>query len=202
MIYIDKEIERDMIEFPIKKPPPSYRFDLDMSLSLGYIAGLDETGQDLGYTWIPISDSQSRQDHLAGIALDHLGINLKIKNDSDVLLDLDLGQDPNIKIHTQIEFGQDTQDRGLSLTFSGFSDRHMPLTAPNVSARSAIRLDSLRFEDLDIMPMYEQHSTFQGDGNVAVGVTLFTCSGVCEFVYQTPIYSWLIQNRSRIVWSQ
>jgi len=184
---------------PIKKPDPVFTFNIDIDFSLGYIANLDESTSDNNdAVWIDIDDQNKYNTYLKGVDLNHNGIFITIALDDSIIHQSTAEKTASKLVHGTAQLNQSQQTKKMILEISGYADRHMPIVNGSISARCAIKINSIKFEDIDIMRIFEKDSVFYYDQQSSIGDTIFSCNGQSVFAFETPIYKWLLNNSSLI----
>lgn len=182
------------IVLPPNKPSVRFFCDLDISITTGFVANLDETGQRNDAIWIDRFDTNSFQHHIGSIPLSHDGIQFEVILDSDKIFSLDLDTVSTQVLNYRLEFDHRIQPRQLCFSTTGFNADHMILIGDELGARPAIRIESIKLQNIDI---YRCISTKTWNEFLAIsrqGIHTFTDNHAWSVTFETPIYYWLLRN--------
>lgn len=160
------------------KPPADPRvWQMYLDLAPGFMLDFDETGRRTDFTWIDKTHAQARS-----IDLDHRNLELTISVDRQKIWQGPMEDAGPLII--DLDDSDQHQSRVLTFELGGYADRHMPLIAPDTSNRSAIRLERLCIQGIDVTAVFDKDNTSGG--------RLFSSNGSYHFHYHTPIYDWLL----------
>jgi len=193
-----KEKPMFKVVVPPGKPLVPQFWNLKISVSTGFLANVDETGTDDHSIWIDLNDRIQYDNHIGSINLTHHGITLEISLNDKILHSCAAEDIVDLTLSHMIETTENPVNCVLSLRVSGFQDHHMPLISNSISARPAIKIKSIEFENIDITKFFINDSTFVFGNNTSTGDTIFGCNGTSTYNFYTPIYSWLLKNTNTI----
>lgn len=147
----------------------------------GYLVDVDETGHTQQATWIP---QIYKNDHAAIADLDHHGLEILVQIDGQTIYHVPVTEAGSMQAQAA-----DTDDPGshlLTVTLSGYQDRHMPLISPDRSNRSAVKIERMILEGIDISEIFADRNSSGG--------CVFSGNGHYEFGFTTPVYRWLLDQ--------
>ena len=181
------------------KPETKYCWNLKLKFSLGFIPDFDESGRTTQFTWIDLENKTFHQGKLKQLELCHNGIELCVTINGEPIIHRPVSEINNREISSVIDDSSDNQTKTLLFTFSGFEETHMPLVDENTSARAAIKLSLLEFEDVDVFKLFDS-SSINNTGDVkSRGGIMFSSNGTSSFEFSTPIYRWLLDNQLQLL---
>jgi hypothetical protein len=186
-----------MYEMPIKKPDIIYTTKLKISFVLGFVANLNEIEYDGQSIWIDLDDKKLYDRHIGQITLNHKHINFSISINDNIIYQAQVNDQHN-DINHAFEFDNQLTQHTLKFKSYGFRDEHMPLTSANTSSRTAIKITSIQFDEIEIMPIFKDQSKFNDNNLDYVGNSMFTCNSESLLYFNTPIYRWLLENKKLI----
>jgi hypothetical protein len=187
------------IAVPPGKPLITQFWNLRISVSTGFLANIDETGTVDHSVWIDINDHTQYSNHIGAIELTHHGITFELLLNDKILYRGGAEDIVDLTLSHPIETTETPVDCTLSFKISGFQAHHMPLITNSVSARPAIRIKSIEFENVDITKIFINDSTFVFDNGESTGDTVFGCNGTSTYNFYTPIYAWLLKNKQQLI---
>jgi hypothetical protein len=179
------------------KPTKDNHWLLDLNFKLGFVANLDETGQVDNSVWIDLDNQTDYLKYIGPRKINHQGINFKICLDGSELVNLPAESLGHIQYNVLDTLAHKT--RLLTFEISGYQSNHMPLIEENLSARAAIKLEFIKFENVNLNSLLSSRAMFKfNENDSAQGVNIFTCDGIFCWDFFTPIYHWLLENQQEI----
>lgn len=148
---------------------------------IGFMMAFDETGLQEHYKWVPTEHATA-----LGIDIGHQGLHLTVAIDDTTLWQGPVQDLADQSITTEIHDSDSNQIRQMTLAFSGWQDHHMPLIAPDISNRAAVRLRSLVIEEIDVTSVFDRDND--------TGGLIFSGNQTNNWKFHTPIYSWLLEQ--------
>lgn len=199
MICTEKEKKRDMFKTPPNKPLQQHYWNLEISICTGFITNIDLDSSVDNSLWINRGDDVQYQAHIGDIDLSHKGIKLQILLDDLIIYSSDLEKIDTHELSLDILASSEEHRHKLVFEITGYcADLHMPLLPDQTEARPGIRVDSLKFENVDITRAFGTSSVFVFENTQSRGDTVFGCNGTSTFEFSSPIYRWLINNKHTI----
>jgi hypothetical protein len=171
---------------------------IEINLEPGIIPNFDESGQNNDFTWIGATDQAAYQTYLDQYQIDVNQINFQIHVDQHEIYKDSPKTVQQVISQSHVQDMAEHQQHVLRFELSGFQEQHMQLIEPEISIRAAIRLISLKVENIDITPIFDHFADFF-DGTVcSTGGVIFSTNTVSTLNFSTPIYKWLISNEQMI----
>jgi hypothetical protein len=171
---------------------------IEINFEPGIIPDFDESGQNNDFTWISVVDQSAYQTYLDQLHMDVNQIDFQIHvNQHEIYKDSPKTVQQVIS-QSHVQDMTEHQQHVLRFELSGFQESHMPLIDSETSIRAAIRLISLKIENVDITPIFNYFADFF-DGTVhSTGGVIFSANTVSTLNFSTPIYKWLILNEQMV----
>lgn len=171
-------------------------WNLRLRFESGWIDRFDETGA-VEPGWIGLDRSGQYGEDLDRIT--HDDIRLCISMDDEILIDRAVDTLDDQEWVINLEDSMDPRPHVLNIRSYGFTDRHMPLIAPDISTRAAVRLAALDFESMDVTRIFREQSVWTfGNETQSQGGDLWASNAEAWLSFTTPIYQWLLENRQGI----
>jgi hypothetical protein len=175
-----------------------YFCKIEINFEPGIIPDFDESGQNNNFTWISATDQTAYQPYLDQYNMDVNQIEFRMHVDQHEIYKDSPKTAQQVISQSHVQDMIEHQQHVLRFELSGFQEQHMPLVDPNTSIRAAIRLISLKIENIDITSIFNHFADFF-DGTVhSTGGIVFSTNTVSILNFSTPIYKWLILNEQMI----
>lgn len=180
-----KDIEKDFCKIEIVFEP-------------GIIPNFDESGQEHNFSWVSYSNFKKYNKLLNHynmncslihfrILLDQQEIYANSPKSTEVVIDQSILIDQSEPKKYQLEFES-----------TGFLDQHMQLATPTTSVRAAIRLISLKIENIDVINVFDNQANFFNGTVYSRGGLIFSSNATATLNITVPIYRWLVSNKQLI----
>jgi hypothetical protein len=171
---------------------------IEIVIEPGIIPNFNEDGQCSNFSWISYSEIEKYNELINYYKMDPTLIYVRACiNQQEIYVGCPLTGETIINQSIIIDQAE-PKNYQLMFQSSGFIDQHMPLLNPSTSARFAIRLASLKIENVDITPIFDDQAVFFNDSNSLTGGLIFSSNIAATLHVTTPIYRWLILNQKLI----
>lgn len=187
------------IVLPAGKPQVKQFWNLTIAVCTGFVANIDLSGGPDNSVWIDLDDHEKYQHHFGDVQLTHNGINFDVALNNRVFYTAAAESIRDTVLTNSFETSSNFVDCELSFKISGFCARHMPMMQHSITARPAIKIKNISFEQVDVTRLFINDSTFLFENQQSVGDTVFGCNGISTYRFHTPIYDWLLKHRQQLI---
>lgn len=181
----------------VKHIPP-YFCKIEIVFESGIIPDFDESGLHNNFSWVSSSDINEYNKLINQFDLDCSAINFQAELNQQKIY---FGYPTATETVVNQSIMQDQPEiKQYQLIFQslGFTDQHMPLITPTTSVRAAIKLISLKIENIDVINVFDNQANFFNGTVYSRGGLIFSSNATATLNITVPIYRWLVSNKQLI----
>lgn len=175
-----------------------YFCKIEIEFESGIIPDFDESGHSNAFTWVS-GNQDAYKLYVDQYQINPDQLSFQILLDRDAIYSGSTTANQVVVNQSLLIDTTTDQQHVLKFELSGMQDQHMQLIDSSTSIRTAVKLLSIKIENIDITPVFNNFAEFFDGNFCSTGGVIFSTNSVATLSFSTPIYQWLIQNEDLIV---